>query len=62
MPVFELNTNVPANKIPSNLAANLVNVVASALGKPASYVVVQINAGANLNFGEHLFTTFALHC
>ena len=52
MPVFELNTNVPTSKVSANLVADLTNVVASALGKPASYVAVQINAGANLAFGK----------
>ena len=53
MPTFVLTTNVPADKVPSNLGQNLTNVVATALNKPPSYVAVQIIAGANLLFGEY---------
>lgn len=52
MPVFVVNTNVPVDKVPAQLSANLVPVVAKALGKPESYVVVQVNAGVNLSWGK----------
>lgn len=51
MPVFVLTTNLEAAKIPSGFGEKLTDVLAQALSKPASYVVVQINAGANLCFG-----------
>lgn len=50
MPTFVVNTNV--SRIPDGLAKRLVPVVAKALGKPESYVVVQINAGVNLSWGN----------
>ena len=51
MPVFELKTNIAEEKIPKNLAINLVSVVADALHKPAEYVVVGIKGSCNLSFG-----------
>ncbi|KAI2797806.1 hypothetical protein RDWZM_000913 [Blomia tropicalis] len=51
MPVFELKTNIAEEKIPKNLAINLVSVVADALHKPAEYVVVEIKGSCNLSFG-----------
>jgi phenylpyruvate tautomerase len=51
MPVLTLQTNVGAQSIPATFAADLVEVVASALGKPKSYVVVNIQADQNINWG-----------
>lgn len=34
MPLFRLETNLPADKIPADLPAKLTQVIATSLGKP----------------------------
>lgn len=36
MPVFTINTNIPADKIPADFCQKTSKLVASALGKPES--------------------------
>lgn len=45
MPILDLQTNVLAGAIREEFVHQTVDVVAQALGKPASYVVVNITAG-----------------
>lgn len=49
MPVFTINTNV--SQVPSDFKNKAANAVAATLGKPLSYVAVQINSGQNISFG-----------
>jgi len=49
MPVFLLNTNV--KDIPASLKKEITDVVSSSLGKPVSYIAVQINYQPNMSFG-----------
>jgi phenylpyruvate tautomerase len=49
MPVFVINTNV--KDVPANFKSLATEAVAKTLGKPVSYVAVQVNAGQNLSFG-----------
>lgn len=51
MPVFTLNTNLPANKIPKGFKEQAADVIATSLSKPKSYIAVQITADCNLSFG-----------
>uniref|UniRef100_A0A6G1SE08 L-dopachrome isomerase n=1 Tax=Aceria tosichella TaxID=561515 RepID=A0A6G1SE08_9ACAR len=49
MPVFVVNTNV--KDVPKDFKQLATEAVAKSLGKPVSYVAVQVNAGQNLSFG-----------
>jgi len=51
MPIFTLRTNVSSAKIPADFVKNTVDIVAKTLGKPKSYVVVNVLADQNLNWG-----------
>ena len=51
MPVFCVNTNLPADKIPTDFCQKTSKIVASALGKPESYVCVCVNSGLEMCFG-----------
>lgn len=51
MPMFVVNTNLPADKIPANWVKDTVEVVANALGKPSSYCVVQIIPNQLMSWG-----------
>lgn len=51
MPTLTIQTNVKSDKIPPGLVKELVDIVASALGKPKSYVVVNIQSDQNLSWG-----------
>ncbi|VDD97016.1 unnamed protein product [Enterobius vermicularis] len=51
MPVFTINTNIPADKIPADFCQKTSKLVASALGKPESYVCVCVKAGLPMTFG-----------
>lgn len=51
MPTLTINTNVPDKDIPDSLIEELVDVVATTLGKPKGYVVVVINGGVRMNWG-----------
>lgn len=49
MPVLTVNTNV--SQVPADFKQKATEVVANSLGKPASYVAVQVNPGQNISFG-----------
>uniref|UniRef100_A0A0N5AJ47 L-dopachrome isomerase n=1 Tax=Syphacia muris TaxID=451379 RepID=A0A0N5AJ47_9BILA len=51
MPVFTINTNLPADKIPAGFLEKTSKIIASSLGKPESYVSVVVNAGLLMTFG-----------
>lgn len=51
MPVFTVNTNVPKEKVPVDFKIQATDVIAKSLGKPASYIAVQVNAGQDISFG-----------
>nr|BAF38455.1 macrophage migration inhibitory factor [Haemaphysalis longicornis] len=51
MPTLTINTNLPADKLPSDFLATTSKVVADSLGKPVSYVVVHINTDQVMSFG-----------
>lgn len=51
MPVFSINTNVSAEKVPKDFKAKATTLIAETLGKPASYVAVHIKAGQDLSLG-----------
>ncbi|VDN50411.1 unnamed protein product [Dracunculus medinensis] len=50
MPFYQINTNLPADKIPANFAKEASALVANTLGKPENYVAVQIASGQNMTF------------
>ena len=49
MPVLTVNTNV--KEIPSDFKKTATDVIAKTLGKPVSYVAIQVNSGQNMSFG-----------
>ncbi|CAG2111463.1 unnamed protein product [Medioppia subpectinata] len=51
MPLFKLQTNIPAAKIPDNFLSSTVDLVAKTLGKPKSYVVVHVLPDQLMNWG-----------
>ena len=51
MPVLAINTNVPQAKVSLELVKKLVDVVATTLGKPKNYVVVQVTGGQAMSWG-----------
>ncbi|KAI1290091.1 Macrophage migration inhibitory factor -like protein [Halotydeus destructor] len=51
MPILTINTNIKVTDIPADFAASAVEVVAHALGKPISYVVVDISSDRIMNWG-----------
>ncbi|XP_025089278.1 macrophage migration inhibitory factor homolog [Pomacea canaliculata] len=51
MPVFVLNTNLPAGKIPKSFLADTSSLVAKELGKPEEYVSVRVSPGQMMIFG-----------
>ncbi len=58
MPIFTLKTNVASNKIPTDFVNKTIDLVAKTLGKPKSYVVVNVIADQNMNWGLILFILF----
>jgi len=51
MPVFTIYTNVDASKVPQDFCQKATDVVAKAVGKPASYVIVHIIPSQMMSFG-----------
>ncbi|KAK6191623.1 hypothetical protein SNE40_003266 [Patella caerulea] len=51
MPSFSLITNLSQGKIPVDFLTQASNLIATALGKPESYVTVRIEADAQMIFG-----------
>lgn len=51
MPTLVVDTNLPQDKLTADAAAKLHAAVAAALGKPPSYVCVQLSGGKTMNFG-----------
>ncbi|XP_054154342.1 macrophage migration inhibitory factor-like [Oppia nitens] len=51
MPIFKLSTNLPAAKLPAGFLERSVDLVAKTLGKPKSYVVVQVLTDQLMNWG-----------
>lgn len=51
MPILTISTNVSKDKVSLDLVKNLVDVVASTLGKPKNYVVVTIQPDQLLSWG-----------
>nr|ABM55630.1 macrophage migration inhibitory factor-like protein [Maconellicoccus hirsutus] len=51
MPYFKLDTNVPRSKITPDFLKSTSKLVASTLGKPESYVVVQVNGDQSIIWG-----------
>ncbi|XP_076452683.1 macrophage migration inhibitory factor homolog [Babylonia areolata] len=51
MPLFVLNTNLPASDIPAGFLKAMSMLVAKLLGKPESYVCVRVNPGQMMTFG-----------
>lgn len=51
MPHFRLETNVPQNKIPADLAQKLCKVLSKSLGKPINYCVATVIGGVNMSWG-----------
>lgn len=49
MPVFVVNTNV--KDVPADFKKLATDVIAKSLGKPHSYIAVQVNAGQDMSFG-----------
>lgn len=51
MPVFTINTNVPAKDVPTNFKEKATDVIAKSLGKPKAYVAIHLNPGQDISFG-----------
>ncbi|KAJ8382433.1 hypothetical protein SKAU_G00032110 [Synaphobranchus kaupii] len=51
MPMFVVNTNVSKDAVPATLLAEATRVLAKAIGKPAQYIAVHINAEQMMMFG-----------
>jgi len=51
MPVFKLDTNVPAEKVTEQFLKQTSKVIASTLKKPESYVAVQVVPDQKIIFG-----------
>lgn len=51
MPVLTVNTNVSSEKVPADFKTQATEVIAKSLGKPASYIAIQVNAGRDISFG-----------
>ena len=51
MPVLTIHTNIAKESIPADFASKTVDIVSGALGKPKSYVVVNVVGSQNLNWG-----------
>lgn len=49
MPVFTVNTNV--QQVPADFKKLATETLAKSLGKPVSYIAVQVNAKQDLSFG-----------
>lgn len=52
MPVLTVNTNVSASNIPKEFKKNATDIIASVLGKPASYVAVHVKPDQDISFGN----------
>ncbi|MFT7806487.1 macrophage migration inhibitory factor-like [Arapaima gigas] len=51
MPMFVVNTNVAKDAVPAALLSEATQELAKAMGKPAQYIAVHINADQNMFFG-----------
>ncbi|CAD5119804.1 DgyrCDS8389 [Dimorphilus gyrociliatus] len=49
MPLCEINTNV--KNVPDDFLQNCSKVIAETLGKPITYVCVEVNTGKQMTFG-----------
>ncbi|MBN3322508.1 MIF factor, partial [Atractosteus spatula] len=51
MPMFVVSTNVSKDAIPASLLSEATQELAKAMGKPAQYIAVHINADQTMMFG-----------
>lgn len=51
MPVLTINTNVSATQIPKEFKKDATDVIASVLGKPASYIAIHVLPDQDISFG-----------
>ncbi|XP_070818754.1 macrophage migration inhibitory factor [Chaetodon trifascialis] len=51
MPMFVVNTNVAKSNVTAALMTQVTDALASAMGKPAQYIAVHINADQMMMFG-----------
>jgi len=51
MPILTIHTNIANECISADFTSKTVDIVAGALGKPKSYVVVNVIGSQNLNWG-----------
>ncbi|XP_036406799.1 macrophage migration inhibitory factor [Megalops cyprinoides] len=51
MPMFTVNTNVSKDAVPAALLSEATEELAKAMGKPAQYIAVHINADQMMMFG-----------
>ncbi|XP_063046240.1 macrophage migration inhibitory factor [Engraulis encrasicolus] len=51
MPMFVVNTNVARSSVPEALLTEATNELSKAMGKPAQYIAVHINADQMMMFG-----------
>ncbi|XP_028314695.1 macrophage migration inhibitory factor [Gouania willdenowi] len=51
MPIFVVNTNVAKDDVPAALLSEATQKLASAMGKPAQYIAVHVNADQMMMFG-----------
>lgn len=52
MPVLTINTNVGASLIPNEFKRNATDMIASVLGKPASYIAIHVRPDQDISFGN----------
>ncbi|CAG5130087.1 unnamed protein product [Candidula unifasciata] len=51
MPTFAISTNLKRDQIPKDFLPAASKFIASALGKPESYVLIQVNPDQLMSFG-----------
>lgn len=51
MPYFKLDTNIPQSQVTPEFLKSTSKLVASTLGKPESYVTVQVNGDQSIIWG-----------
>ncbi|XP_022078521.1 macrophage migration inhibitory factor [Acanthochromis polyacanthus] len=51
MPMFEVNTNVAKSDVPDAFLSEATEELSKAMGKPAQYIAVHVNADQTMTFG-----------
>ncbi|BFZ18563.1 hypothetical protein BsWGS_21602 [Bradybaena similaris] len=51
MPTFSIATNLKREQIPDDFISEVSKLIASELGKPESYVLIQVNPDQLMSFG-----------